>query len=66
MGDWKYQVTLLKKYMSILQSSFTDMAKMHQMALMYFINEELDDDQQEKLAIFESNLITEAENVKNQ
>jgi hypothetical protein len=38
------------------------MAKLHQIALMYFINEELDDEQQEKLAIFESNLIAESEN----
>ncbi len=66
MGDWKYQMTLLKKYLATLQSSYTDMAKIHQMALMYYINEELDDDQQEKLAIFESNLITEAENINNQ
>lgn len=29
----------------MLQSSYTDMAKMHQIALMYFINEELDDEQ---------------------
>jgi len=29
MGDWKFQVTLLKKYMSVLQSSFTDMSKVH-------------------------------------
>lgn len=45
LGDWKYQVTLLKKYMQMLQSSYTDLAKLHQIALMYFINEELDDEQ---------------------
>ena len=44
-GDWKYQVTIIKRYLQMLQSSYTDMAKMHQIALMYFINEELDDEQ---------------------
>jgi hypothetical protein len=62
LGDWKYQVSLLRKYLQLLQSCYTDMAKLHQIALMYFINEELDDEQQEKLAIFESNLIAESEN----
>jgi hypothetical protein len=44
MGDWKYQVTLLKKYMQTLHTSFTDLARTHQIVLMYFINEDLDDE----------------------
>ena len=45
LGDCKYQLTLLKKYLQLLQSCYTDMAKLHQIALMYYINEELDDEQ---------------------
>jgi hypothetical protein len=44
MGDWKYQVTLLKKFMKTLQTSFTDLSKIHSTVLMYYINEDLDDE----------------------
>ena len=60
-NDWRYQVSLVKRFIETLQSAYQDLYTVHNLAVSYYINEEMDDEQQEKLAIFESNLISSSD-----
>ena len=57
----KFQIHLVKQYMKMLNSMYTDLLMIHQSMLSYCISDELEDDKQEALALFESKLIADAE-----
>jgi hypothetical protein len=59
--DLRFQIYLLKTYMTVLTSLYSQLCDLHSHMLGYYISDEIDDEQQERLAIFESNLITESE-----